>query len=201
MAIIEDRLSTTVVPDTDIPPEDRYRPTLLEDYEGGPIAIQDTTGGANYQPWALSYHPGGIIRLTPEIAGSPVDLLTVPGCSQLSFCFDQNARPSVTYIIGNNMFLYWYDSTLGDFTTTEYSTVRSSLLSMDDKRRRLVSYSDMLLWYTVETLPGVYTLYMRRQRDRFLTEFTMKVDCPPYMSRGGMHEGLRGQIVLRAGVG
>jgi hypothetical protein len=200
MAIPEDRFSTEFVDGDWIPPEDRFRATLLTDYEGGPIAVTDTSQGLNYQPWSLSYQPGGIIRLTPETTGVPYDVLTVPGCSQISFCFDQNGRPSVTYIIGANCFLYWYDSYLGSFTTDEFPGIFSAMLSMDDKRSKQNGTNDILWWYTKLTGPAEYTLYHRRQRDRFQTEFTMKVGCLPYMSRAGMHRGLRGKIATRAGI-
>lgn len=201
MAIIEDRLSTEFVDGDYIPPEDRFRSSLLVDYEGGPIAPQNMAQGNNYQAWSLAYMPGGNIVLTPEITAVPVTVLTVAGCTQISFCFDQNGRASVTYIIGANCFLYWYDSYLGYFTTDEFPGITSAMLSMDDKRPRENAASDILWWYTKLTGPSEYTLYHRRQRDRFQTEYLMRVGCLPYMSRAGMHNGLRGKIATRAGVG
>jgi len=200
MAIIQDRLSTTFVDEDYIPPEDTFRDILTVDYEGGPIAIGDTSQGINFQPWRLHYGIGGIIVLTPQVSGAPVTVLTVANCSQISFCFDQNGRPSVTYIVGGSAFLYWYNSYLGNFTTDSFAGIFSVLLSMDDKRVMQNSTSDMLWWYTKLTAPNVYTLFHRRQRDRFQTEFSMKVGCLPYMSRGGMHRGLRGKIATRAGI-
>lgn len=201
MAMLEDRLSTTFVDGVWIAPESRFRPTLLEDYEGGPIAPQDTSQGLNYQIWALSYALNGDIILTPETTGLPVTVLpTVLGCEQISFCFDQNGRPSVAYIIGGSCFLYWYDSVLANFTTDEFTGIFSAMLSMDDKRAAESAVNDILWWYTKLTGPGQYSLYHRRQRDRFQTEFLMKTGCLAYMSRAGMHDGLRGKIATRAGI-
>lgn len=199
--IPQDRFSTTFVDGVYIPPEDRFRATLLVDYEGGPIAITDTSEGINFQPWTLSYDIGGQITLTPETVGAPVVVLTVPGCSQVSFCFDQNGRPSVTYIIGADAYLYWYDSYLASFTTDVFPNIHSAMLSMDDKREMQNGVNDMLWWYTKLTGAAEYTLYHRRQRDRFQNEIIMKVGCLPYVSRAGMHRGLRGKIATRAGVG
>ena len=193
-------MSTTFVDGAYIAPEDRLRPALKVDYEGGPIAITNTSGGMNYQPWSLAY-TDPVITLIPEITGVPVVVLNVSDCEQLSFCFDQNARVSITYIKGTSMFLYWYDSVAADFVTTEFTNVVSSLLSMDDKRLMEAGNNDMLLWYTILSAPAEYTLYHRKQRDRFLTPHLMRVDTLPYMSRGGMHVGLRGKIATRASVG
>lgn len=201
MAIPQNRLSTTFIDADYIAPEDRLRASLLVDYEGGPIAIGDTSQGNNFQNWNMTYQPGNQIVLSPESVGTPVTVLTVAGCTQISFCFDQNARPSVTYIIGANAYLYWYDSYLGSFTTDMFTSIYSSMLSMDDKRARQSAANDMLWWYTKLTGPAEFTLYHRRQRDRFQTQYTMRVGTLPYVCRAGMHRGLRGKIATRASVG
>lgn len=195
MAIIQDRLSTITVPDEYLPPEERNRASFLLDFEGGPIAFTDTSGGMNYQTWALTYDGLDII-LTPEITGSAVVVLSVAGCEQISFCFDKNARPSVVYILGTSAFLYWYDTTLGYFTTTEFTGVHSAMLSLDDKRELETANNDILFWYTKEVAVDEFNLYHRRQRDRFLNEILMASDTFPYVYKVGMHKGLRGQLAL-----
>ena len=72
-------------------------------------------------------------------------------------------------------------------------------LYMDDKRAIEYIVNDMLLWYTKDAGGGVYTLYMLRQRDRFLTEISMATGLEfPYLHNVGMDSGLRVQLILKA---
>ena len=204
MAIIQDRLSSTAEIAEYTPPEGDVRLSLLHDLEAGPIAITDTSAGMNYQKWVLSYEEPNII-LTPQVVGSPSTIISVFGCTQISFCFDQNARPSIVYLTDTSCFLYWYDSTISNYTTTEFPGLASAILSLDDKRQIQISANDILFWYTKETSPGVFELYHRRQRDRFDTEFLMRenpaeqMPVPQYLWKAGMHKELRGQIALLSG--
>jgi hypothetical protein len=200
MAIPEDRLSTTFVDGDVFSPDERIRPTLLEDYELGPMAISDTSAGLTYQSWTLSYVSPDI-TLTPETTGPPVVPYTKPGCTQLTFCFDQNARPTFAYVIGGNGFLYWYDTDAAQFVETEYTGLISVFLMLDDKRATQTGANDMIFWYTRLTGPSEYSLYHRKQRERFETEYLMKTGCLPFFSRGGMHDGFRIKLMMRAGIG
>jgi hypothetical protein len=194
MAIPQDRLSTEVVDDAFIPPEQEDRLSFQHDVEGGPIAIGDTSEGMNYQAWNLTY-VGNDIILTPRTVGTPSTIINVAGAQQISFCFDQNARPSIVYI-SDSCYLYWYDSVVANFVTSEFTGVTSAMLSLDDKRALQVGANDIIFWYTKEVTPGQYNLYHRKQRDRFLDEYLMKEDVFPYIWKAGMHQGLRGKLTL-----
>lgn len=201
MAIIEDRLSSQVVDATYSFPEGELRSGFTHDWEGGPAALTDTSGGMNFQAWQLSYSDPDI-TLTPQDVGSPSIVLSAAGCKQISFTFDQNARPSIVYVTATSCYLYWYDTLASNYVTTEFPGLVSAILSLDDKRYFQSSANDILFWYTKETSPTVYELYHRRQRDRFETEFVMREDAgtpmyvPPYLWKAGMHEGLRGKVTL-----
>lgn len=200
MAIPEDRLSTTVISADWLPPDERAR-QLDEDYEQGPIALNDTSEGINYQPWHLTYNViNGEMTATPETSGSPVVVLTVLGVTQLSFCFDQNAHVNVAYTtLSGQTYLYWYDTVLGNWTTTTLpSAVFCPTLTMDDKRPTQTTINDFLLWWTEEQLDATYTLYSAQQRDRFdpLVPREMAQDVYPYIYKCGMNKGLRVQLGL-----
>lgn len=200
MTIPDHRMSDEFIDAAYISPEDEGRLSFLHDIESGPIGYTDTTGGMNYQPWTLTYETN-IIRLTPRNVGSPVDVFTLPGVVQASFCFDQNARPSVVYQDGTGVHHYWYDTDAADFVTTDYPAAVGCLLSLDDKRRRQVSVNDIIFWYTEEFAPNVYHLYTREQRDRFTVPYQMlangvPLEVPPYIWKGGMHRGLRGKVTF-----
>ena len=203
MAIRQDRLSIQVVDAPYMPPEDEIRYSFVKDFEAGPRYVSDTSGGMEYQMWDLSYTDPNI-TLVPRDYGSPYFVLAAAGCKQLSFCFDQNARPSVFYSTQTSSFHYWYDTDVAQFVTTEYPDVVSGHLSLDDKRSTQIDSNDILLWYTKEdpVAPGVYYLYHRKQRERFLTEYVMREDpevamaVPPYIWKAGMHKALRGKVTL-----
>jgi len=198
MAIIQNRLSTEPFVAPYIDPNGRSY-TLNEDWEGGPIAIEDTSEGQNYQPWFLSY-AANAFTITPEITGGPVVVPTGPVTSiQCSFCFDQNARPTIAWVdeldVGH---LYWYDTIAADYVVYDFeSPVYGIAVTMDDKRRKQIAANDILLWYTVPAATaGQYILYHRRQRDRFDDPYLMINPSWPYIYKVGMNEGLRVQISL-----
>ena len=203
MAILEDRLSTQLVDAPYLAPEDEVRYGFLTDFEAGPKYVSDTSGGMSYQMWDLSYVDPQI-TLTPRDEGAPYSVLSVAGCKQISFCFDQNARPSVFYSTQTSAFHYWYDTDVAQFVTTEYADFVSGHLSLDDKRTTQFSANDILLWYTKEDpgTPGVYYLYHRKQRERFTIEYVMRenpavpMPVPPYLLKAGMHRALRGKVTL-----
>lgn len=201
MSIPEHRFSDILVDAEYIPPEEEPRYDRRIDMEGGPIAVTNTTGGMNYQPWDLSIVVD-TVTLTPRNTGSPVSVLSASNIIAASFCFDQNARPSVVYQTPGGVYHYWYDSDMASFVTTAYPDMVSAVLSLDDKRSRQVNVNDIILWYTREVTPGVYNVFTREQRDRFTIEYPMLMDgvapsVPPNLWKAGMHKGLRGKIVLR----
>lgn len=201
MSVPDHKLSSSIVDAPYIPPEEEFRLSPLTDMEGGPVAVGNTTGGMNYQPWDLSV-VGNDIILTPRNEGLPITVLSVEGLTQASFCFDQNARPSVAYKTSGGVFLYWYDTDAANFVTTPYPDAVSAILSLDDKRERQVNNNDIIFWYTKEVSPGVYHLFNREQRDRFTEEYRMEVsgvppEVPPVLWKAGMHQGLRGKITLK----
>ena len=198
MAIIQNRLSTEPITAPYIDPNGRTF-TLNQDWEGGPIAIEDTSGGMNYQAWFLSY-AGGEFTITPETAGVPFVIPIPPTTSkQCSFCFDQNARPTVAWVDDNDQgHLYWYDTLAADYQVFDFANpVWGLALTLDDKRRKQIAANDILLWYTLPAATaGQYVLYHRLQRDRFTDIYTMKDPVWPYIYKNGMNEGLRVQISL-----
>lgn len=197
----EDRMSTTVIEADWLPPDERNR-VLDEDYEQGPIALNDSSEGINYQPWHLTYEAvAGTFTVTPETTLTPVDVLTgIFQVSQCSFAFDNNGHVNVAYtLLSGATYLYWYDTQLGNWTTTQLPTATfCPTLTMDDKRPTQTAANDILLWWTESQPDDTNILYRARQRDRFdpLVPKEMTVDTFPYIYKCGMHKGLRVQLGL-----
>jgi hypothetical protein len=193
MAIPEGRMSTTPVPGNYLPPDDRDHP-LLEDYEQGPIALTDTSEGLAYQSWHLTYVANDFI-ITPETVGPPVTVHSAPNVTQCTFAFDQNANIAVSYMEAGIAKLYWFDTQINDYVVTQSATgAVSPALTLDDKRPEEVGRSDILLFYTRQNPDSTYSLYMRRQRDRYTIETLMANPVWPYIWKFGMNDGLRVQL-------
>lgn len=188
-------ISTTPVVDTYLDPDGRTV-TLNEDWENGPIAVQDTSEGLRYQPWHLTFADGNF-TITPETTGAPVVVLSGVESIQCSFAFDQNGRPTIAWESADQQgHLYWYDTEVGEFVTTDFATPITGLaLTLDDKRPWQTGASDIQLWYTLPS-GNQYTLWCRYQRERFGVPYERKTPAWPYIHKCGMHEGLRVQLSL-----
>jgi hypothetical protein len=192
MSIIENRLSTVPVQAPYFPPDDILH-DLLEDYEAGPIALSDASGGQQYQTWILTYSDPDF-TVTPQTTGSPSVVLSAAGALQVGLAFDQNGRETVCYNTATNGFLYWWDSSEPGFVTTDLgTTVKSLALTLDDKRNRQTQRNDILLWYTIVGAVD-YDLFMRMQRERYTVEYPMATEVLQHITQVGMHTGYRVQI-------
>lgn len=176
-------------------PDDLYH-YPNEDYEAGPIALNDTSEGLFYQNWHLTYDSGtGELVVTPETEGLPQTIITVANVTQCTFAFDQNGHVSIAYTVGGAAFLYWFNTDAADWVTTALEAgVINPTLCLDDKRTTQTNFSDILLLYTIETDTDVFTLYCREQRDRFDPPYVLKVGTKKYIHKLGMHKELRVQI-------
>lgn len=195
MSISEHRLSTIVMPaDWKVPDSFYHLPN--EDYEAGPYELSNTVEGLHFQTWKLTYDSGtGNVIATPEIYGIPQTIITVANLTQCTFAFDQNGHISVGYTANGIAYLYWYNTDQSAWVTTQLEDgVINPTVCLDDKRATQTEASDILLLYTIETDPGVFTLYSREQRDRFEDSYEMKVGTKKYIHKLGMHKELRIQI-------
>jgi hypothetical protein len=197
MAIIQNRLSTEPFVAPYIDPAGRTH-TLNEDWEGGPIGEEDTSEGMNYQAWELTFAAGDFL-ITPETTGSPIIPLTGVDSVQCSFCFDQNARPTIAWVDSSDQgHLYWYNTIAAEYQTFDFANpVWGLALTLDDKRSKQIAANDILLWYTLPAAgPDHYALFHRKQRDRFDDIYPMADPVWPYIHKLGMHDELRVQIDL-----
>jgi hypothetical protein len=192
MAILQNRMSTEPIPGAYLPPDDIAH-DLLEDYEAGTIALSDPSGGQRYQTWILTYSDP-VFTLTPQTVGPAVPVLSAAGAVQIGVAFDQNGRETICYNTATNGFLYWWDSSVPGFVTTDLGTeVQSLALTLDDKRNRQTQANDILLWYT---LPGAedFDLFVRYQRTRYTEEHPMWEATLQRIIQVGMNDGTRVQV-------
>jgi len=142
---------------------------------------------------------GGTFTITPETVGDPVVVLSgVTSSQQCTLAFDQNGRPTIAWEDLNQQgYLYWYDTVDAKFVTTAFQQpVTGIALTLDDKRIRQSGANDILLFYTQPNQDTTYTLYHRRQRDRYGVTYELQNPSWPYIHKCGMHEELRVQLTL-----
>lgn len=200
MAIPEGRMSTTVVEKGFLPPEGNVFRALTS-YEIGPTAIEDTTMGLIFQDWTLTWDVGtGDFIATPADVGIPVVVHNVADVVTCNFTFDQAGRIIIAYTTSISSYLWWYDTVLGQTTTKDLGvTSLTPTILLDDKRDTQNVVNDMLLWYTEDEGGGTYELFMLRQRDRFLTVYSMLTGLQyGFIHNTGMSNGLRVQMILKA---
>jgi hypothetical protein len=82
-------------------------------------------------------------------------------------------RPVVAYIVGALCYLYWYDTTVDAFVTTQLGVARSPRVTHDDKRLRAEQTADVLVAYIKND-----TLCYRQQRDRYTVERVLATGIP-----------------------
>lgn len=170
------------------------RPSLLEDYEMGGIAINDPSQGLQVQNWRARLD-GDDVLVGPDPYSSETVVISDTDITELSLAFDQNMRPTIAYVAGGVNKLYWYDTVPETHVTTVFNAEdRSPFVTMDDKRRpaTTVNLNDVLFFYIRGT-----TLYYRQQRDRFQTERALAtVEDGQSIVKCGMSRALRVQVHL-----
>lgn len=138
----------------------------LIDYEWGGVDLYNVTQGLNASLWSSSYENGKIVLANENVRH---EILTVANVTEISFAFDLNMNPYVTYVAGGVAYLYWYDTSIAAHTTTNLGTgILNPRLSLDERRIKQVAISDVVLGY----IRGG-NLCVKYQRTRFATEIIL----------------------------
>ena len=166
--------------------------SLKEDFEDGPIDLNDPSSGLMYQVWRGIASDQGVSLIKDAGEGDVEEILTQLNITEMSFTFDQNGRPSVCYTQYGQTKIYWYDSTVGGVATTVLgSGLGSPKIFLDDKRTTQTSISDMIVGYIKQK-----QLCYRQQRDRFGTEYVLATNVEGRLQKIGMGNNLRLQFVV-----
>lgn len=126
----------------------------------GGIALNDASAGLNYQLWELDYVNGVVSISAPNNSGTV--LFARNGLTELSFAFDQNMRPAVAFAHGGHVYLWWYDTLVGQYVFTNFGRLQNPYLTLDDNRPTQTDDSDIILSYRDDK-----KLYVRYQRNRY----------------------------------
>ena len=170
-----------------IPDNKKYYP--LHDYELGGVGLNDPTQGLQYQVWEC-FLDGNTVKVTAPNT-SPTTVLTDTGITSLTFTFDQNMRPFVSYIASGVAKYWWYDTQTSQQTTTILTGATSISATLDDKRKNQSGTSDIILAYVKNN-----NLYFLAQRDRYLVERLLKTGINAVLIKAGMTNKGRVQFKL-----
>lgn len=163
---------------------------ITEDYEDGGIALNDPSEGLSYQIWH-GFLEGDNIYVE---ASNTAKTLVYSGSfiTEISFTFDQNMRIVIAFVQEDIAKLYWYDSTIEDYTTTIFEDgAFSPKVFLDDKRDSQIPVSDVILFYM-----NMQYLCCRNQRDRYGICYELAARGSYKINKVGMGKNLRIQIIL-----
>ena len=147
---------------------------MLYDFEMGGVALNDGSQGIELQLWVCWVDRSDNVRVRAFGGSGPGTVLfNQPGIIRLSFSFDSNMQPAVAYEIDDEVRFFWYDSVSAGYITTTYAGARTPRVTHDDKRDFEAAKSDVLLVYLRDD-----GLYHRKQRDRYLVEYTLETNLP-----------------------
>jgi len=160
------------------------------DYEIGGKALYDPSEGLNYQVWRCRLINDGVVLYDEK--NNATTIYTGADISEISFSFDRNMNIALAFVQGGESKFYWYDSSLGAMTVTNFgSSVITPRVSHDDKRDTQSASSDVILAYVKNS-----SLYFRAQRDRYQTEYLLKSGDCKGLIKIGMNSKLRLQFLL-----
>lgn len=141
----------------------------LIDYETGGAELGVGSDSVAYE-WKVE-SDGSSVWVSRE-GVAPVVVLTDTDITEVSLAFDQTMNPHIAYVAGGVAKFYWWDTLANAYATMALASVRSPRCCSDEKSPLLPGDRDLLLAYMRGS-----TLYVRAQRDRFGTEYTMTPDA------------------------
>lgn len=164
--IPEDRFSEATIKGVLLNPWTR-RPDLSRHW--GPVALYDASAGLLVKLWECRVQPGSA-ELLLSASGVPEHVWYTHSKSveEVSLAFDQNAQPVIAFTdVDGDRWLRWFDPVPNEFVTDSINYAETPRVTLDDARESGIFNSDVILGYVRDGL-----VRYRRQRDRFLTEFT-----------------------------
>lgn len=187
----ENRLSSTLVADAYTYPYTLTPPNKKTAYALGGIGLSDPSMGLALQLWTAVAEPDGVYVTAPtnEV---PIALLMQPNITELTLAFDQNMNYMLAFVQYGVAKLYWFDTFLGQYTTTEFPGALTPRITLDDRRESQTALSDVVLAYVKDN-----NLYFRLQRDRFQNEYLLKTAVSARLEQMGMNVRNRLQFKLK----
>ena len=141
-------------------------------FKGGSI-INDSTDMFN-NTWLYTYEANNIQIRNLTTMEPTIILDTIENIYQVSVTFNQIMQVQYCYIIEDQLYLYWFDSLINNYTATLLTDeVTSCYIVLDETRDNLIRTSNNLLYYIKNN-----NLYLRKQNERFTIEHLAYANLP-----------------------
>src|SRR5690606_25043867 len=142
----------------------------------GPIEIGDTSKGAVFKPWRIRFDKetgeffikpddGDEVLLFSLNDSGLTPLIDPNSVKEIDLAFTQNGDPTVCVQVDNDIWLYWFDPQINDFTFVKLGPGRNPRIVLDNPD--IITDSDVLLFYMSEDQDA---LVYRIQRERYENE-------------------------------
>ena len=146
-----------------IPPYNQHFGVMNPKAVGG-VALRDTTEPADKYVWDMYVVDGTEVFIGKDLSHELLFTVDNP-ITWLSFCFDINMNPTVTYVSGGKSYLYFFDTSLNDVNTIELADAYTPNLVLDETRQFNINNATILLAYLKQG-----KLMVRFQHERFQQE-------------------------------
>jgi len=141
-------------------------------FKGGSI-INDSTSVFN-NTWIYTYEENNVKVRNLTTMLPAITLVTIEDVKQVSAAFNQNMQAQYCYIVEDELYLYWFDSLINNYTTSNISSdITSCYILLDETRDNLIDTSNNLLYYIKNN-----NLYLRKQKERFTIEHLAYANLP-----------------------
>ena len=158
--------------------------SYLQAFTVGPIAIGDQSGGTLNRPWycRVDNTTKSVYIAKANDANDAWEaesvLFTFTGedpIDEVDVAFEQNARPVVVAERSGHLWIYWFDSTISQFSFDDFGPGRCARVALDDHRFNSMT-SDVMVFYINEEMGDSGTVCYRVQRERYQTENTTPLE-------------------------
>lgn len=152
------------------PPRDRIGTSW--DVALGPNDLQDTNGSVATRYWMAALVNNTIELYKNDNGWVKVNWsVVIEGLDSFSLSFDGLGKPVIAYEQDNNVFIYFHDSQLENYTHLHVDVGRTPKVTFDIKENTGDSSSDVILAYV-----GLNDIiYTRLQRDRYAVAYNTGV--------------------------
>lgn len=170
------------------PPRDVEKPLLVA-YERGGEGIDQVQRGLDFQNWTATCD-GTTVSLLADNGATDTPYVGT-NITEIDLAFDQSMRPQLALMEDGNCRLWYWDTVGGAYATLDIPGGVDPRCTLDDHRQITAAFNDVLFFYRIGN-----NLYMRKQRERFETEYLLSTVARA-LNRVGLGVNLRMQFDAR----